>query len=47
MKRFFDLVMAGFLLCVLSVPFIAVALMVKLTSKGAVIYWSDRVGIRR
>ena len=45
MKRFFDLVMAGFLLCVLSVPFIAVALMVKLTSKGAVIYWSDRVGI--
>jgi len=45
MKRIFDLSMAGFLLCVLSVPFIAVALMVKLTSKGAVIYWSDRVGI--
>lgn len=45
MKRVFDMVMAGFLLCVLSVPFIAVALMVKLTSRGAVIYWSDRVGI--
>ena len=45
LKRLFDLVMASILLCFLSVPFIAVALMVKLTSKGAVIYWSDRVGI--
>jgi O-antigen biosynthesis protein WbqP len=45
MKRIFDLAMASFLLCFLSVPFIAVALMVKLTSRGAVIYWSDRVGI--
>ena len=45
LKRFFDLAMASFLLCIFSVPFIAVALMVKLTSKGAVIYWSDRVGI--
>jgi O-antigen biosynthesis protein WbqP len=45
MKRIFDLAMAGFLLCILSVPFIAVALMVKLTSRGAVIYWSDRVGV--
>ena len=45
MKRIFDLSMAVFLLCFLSVPFIAVALMVKLTSRGAVIYWSDRVGI--
>jgi hypothetical protein len=43
MKRVFDLAMASFLLCIFSVPFIAVALMVELTSKGAVIYWSDRV----
>ena len=45
MKRVFDLVIAGFSLCILSVPFIAVALMVKLTSEGPVLYWSDRVGI--
>ncbi len=45
LKRIFDISMASMLLCVLSVPFIAVALMVKLTSRGAVIYWSDRVGI--
>jgi O-antigen biosynthesis protein WbqP len=45
MKRVFDLAMAGFLLCFLSVPILVVGLMVKLTSKGPVLYWSDRVGI--
>ena len=45
MKRIFDLAMAGFLLCFLSVPILVVGLMVKLTSKGSVLYWSDRVGI--
>jgi O-antigen biosynthesis protein WbqP len=45
MKRIFDLAMAGFLLCLLSVPILVVVFMVKLTSKGPVLYWSDRVGI--
>ena len=45
MKRIFDLAMAGFLLCFLSVPIFIVGLMVKLTSKGPALYWSDRVGI--
>ena len=45
MKRFFDLVMAGFLLCFLSVPILVVGLMVRLTSEGPALYWSDRVGI--
>ena len=45
MKRFFDLVMAGFLLCFLSVPILVVGLLVRLTSKGPVLYWSDRIGI--
>jgi O-antigen biosynthesis protein WbqP len=45
MKRFFDLVMAGFLLCFLSVPIFIVGLFVKLTSEGSALYWSDRVGI--
>ena len=45
MKRLFDLAMAGFLLCFLSVPILVVGLLVRLTSKGPVLYWSDRVGI--
>jgi O-antigen biosynthesis protein WbqP len=45
MKRVFDFIMAIFLLCFLSAPIIIVALMVKLTSKGPVLYWSDRVGM--
>jgi len=45
MKRIFDLSMAGFLLCFLSVPIFIVGLIVKLTSNGPVLYWSDRVGI--
>jgi len=45
MKRIFDLTVAGFLLCFLSVPIFVVGLMVKLTSEGPALYWSDRVGI--
>lgn len=44
-KRIFDLLMAGFLLCVLSIPILVVGLMVRLTSEGPALYWSDRVGI--
>ena len=45
LKRIFDLAIAGFLLCFLSVPIFIVGLIVKLTSEGPVLYWSDRVGI--
>jgi len=45
LKRGFDLVMAWCLLCLLSVPILVVGLMVRLTSKGPALYWSDRVGI--
>ena len=45
MKRIFDLTMAGFLLCFLSIPIIVIGLMVKLTSEGPVLFWSGRVGI--
>ena len=45
MKRVFDFIMAIFLLCFLSAPILIIALMVKLTSKGPVLYWSDRVGM--
>ncbi len=44
MKRAFDL-LAGFsALLLLGVPFIFLALLVAVTSKGPVLYWSDRVG---
>lgn len=44
MKRAFDIVLAlGFAL-ILAVPMLLIALAVKLTSRGPVLYWSDRVG---
>ena len=44
MKRVFDLLLATFATVVLIIPVIIVALMVRLTSKGPALYWSDRVG---
>jgi len=44
MKRSFDLVMSLVLLGLFLVPMLLVALLVKLTSRGPVLYWSDRVG---
>jgi O-antigen biosynthesis protein WbqP len=45
MKRILDVLLGLLLLCFLSIPMILIALIVKLTSKGPVLYWSDRVGI--
>ena len=45
MKRICDVLLSLLLLCFLSIPMILIALIVKLTSKGAALYWSDRVGI--
>lgn len=44
-KRLFDIVFAGIGLVILALPMGLVALLIKLTSKGPVLYWSDRVGI--
>ncbi|MBV5337074.1 MAG: sugar transferase, partial [Deltaproteobacteria bacterium] len=44
MKRIFDLLLACMGTLVLLVPLAVVALLVKLTSPGPVLYWSDRVG---
>lgn len=43
-KRLFDLYLAVFAIAVMGLPMLVIALMVKLTSKGPVLYWSDRVG---
>jgi O-antigen biosynthesis protein WbqP len=45
MKRFFDILLGLLLLWFLSIPMILIALIVKLSSKGPTLYWSDRVGI--
>jgi len=44
MKRVFDVAVALMFSVILLVPMLIVALVVRLTSKGAVLYWSDRVG---
>ena len=44
MKRLFDLMISVFALIIFLVLGVLVALVVWLTSKGPVIYWSDRVG---
>jgi O-antigen biosynthesis protein WbqP len=44
MKRIFDLVLVAFASCILIVPALVVAGMVRMTSKGSALYWSDRVG---
>jgi len=44
MKRVFDLVLAGGAAVVLAIPFALVTLVVRLTSPGPALYWSDRIG---
>lgn len=44
MKRCFDLLVAALAGVVLLLPIVGVALVVRLTSPGPVLYWSDRVG---
>ena len=44
MKRMFDVTMSLTALLVFSVPMLLVAALVKLTSKGPALYWSERVG---
>ena len=44
MTRLFDISVALLATLLLSLPLLVVALMVKLTSAGPALYWSDRVG---
>jgi O-antigen biosynthesis protein WbqP len=45
MKRFFDLIMAIVLIIVFCIPMLIISLMIKISSRGPVLHWSDRVGI--
>ena len=44
LKRFFDISLALSAAVILALPFLIVAVLVKLTSPGPALYWSDRVG---
>ena len=44
MKRMFDLLLALAAAFILAVPVVLVAVLVRLTSPGPALYWSDRVG---
>jgi len=44
MKRMFDLLLAIFAGVFLLIPFLLVAISVRMTSQGPIFYWSDRVG---
>jgi O-antigen biosynthesis protein WbqP len=44
MKRLFDILLAILFLLIASLPMLLVVVSVSLTSKGPVLYWSDRVG---
>jgi O-antigen biosynthesis protein WbqP len=44
MKRLVDLILTSVAVLLLLLPVLMVAVLVKLTSKGPVLYWSDRVG---
>ena len=43
-KRNFDFFLSLAILVAMSCPLIIISLMVKLTSKGSALYWSDRMG---
>ena len=44
MKRFFDLLLALAAAVILAIPVLLVAVLVRMTSPGPALYWSDRVG---
>jgi len=46
MKRFFDLFLALVASIILVIPIAIVSLLVRFTSAGPIVYWSDRVGRR-
>ena len=44
MKRIFDILFAVISLALLLIPMLLIAIVIRLTSKGPSIYWSDRIG---
>jgi O-antigen biosynthesis protein WbqP len=45
MKRLFDFAVSGLALLLLGLPMLAIAVLVRASSRGPAIYWSQRVGV--
>jgi len=45
MKRLFDLISAIILIFVLLIPLLLIAIMIRISSRGSVLYWSERIGV--
>jgi O-antigen biosynthesis protein WbqP len=43
-KRLFDILLASTAATILLIPFLIIALAIRFTSKGSILYWSQRVG---
>ena len=44
MKRIFDILLTCILLIILFIPMVIIAVVIRLTSSGPALYWSNRVG---
>tara|TARA_B110000008_G_scaffold279830_1_gene328936 strand:+ start:3813 stop:4388 length:576 start_codon:yes stop_codon:yes gene_type:complete len=44
-KRVFDLIVCAILIFLFLLPMVIISIMIFLTSKGPVLFWSDRIGI--
>jgi O-antigen biosynthesis protein WbqP len=44
MKRMLDVVYVAVSVLLLCVPMLIIAILIKLTSQGPVLHWSDRIG---
>ena len=44
MKRIFDSLLVIIVIILLVIPIILTAIAVRITSKGSILYWSDRIG---
>lgn len=45
MKRLFDVLLAVVAILIAALPALVIAVLIRLTSRGPALYWSDRVGI--
>jgi len=44
MKRFFDVALVSLLLLMMAIPMLFISFLVRITSQGPALYWSDRMG---
>jgi O-antigen biosynthesis protein WbqP len=44
MKKIFDVMLGFLLLLLLAIPMLLIGVVVRFTSRGSSLYWSDRVG---